>query len=321
MTSSPSCPPLARLLLASILWSALCSMSLAQVQSGRELVRLPATQTIHDIAINSSVATTITFPEKITLLTGYGLVTDPTAANQLSTGNTPVAVVHYENVLSDTLVVRLIKPGEPCHATIRTARALYLMRFTPSEFANLAVIVPPPTPPTAAQEVGPEVVAQKRLKFSSDELVGMLGKARNRKALQPLNPGLYNGWQERNGLEMTSTKGQLFSTIYEIQRQPDKDVTVFRCWIANKGTDLFEYEPNAVKVRVGERSYDAQLVDAAPEVRAGQTIPLDLILQGGPGGTREGISINQDFRIELPEPGRRNIIDPTLFGDTVAEGK
>jgi hypothetical protein len=311
---------MARFLLPTI-WFALCAMSMAQVQSGRELVRLPASQTIHDIAINSTVATTITFPEKITLLTGYGLVTDPTAANQLSTGNNPVAVVHYENVLSDTLVVRLIKPGEPCHATIRTARALYLMRFTPSEAANLAVIVPPPTPATAASEVGPEVVAQNRLKYSSDELVGMLGKARNRKALQPLNPGLYSGWLERNGLEMTSTKGQLFSTIYEIQRHPDKDLTVFRCWLANKGTDLFEYDPKSVKIRVGERSYDAQLVDAAPEVRAGQTIPLDLVLQGGPGGSREGISINQDFRIELPEPGRRDVIDPTLFGDTVAEGK
>ena len=311
---------MARFLLATI-WFALCAMSMAQVQSGRELVRLPASQTIHDIAINNTVATTITFPEKITLLTGYGLVTDPTAANQLSTSANPVAVVHYENVLSDTLVVRLIKPGEPCHATIRTARALYLMRFTPSESANLAVIVPPPTPPSAASEVGPEVVAQKRLKFSSDELVGMLGKARNRKALQPLNPGLYTGWQERNGLEMTSTQGQLSSTIYEIQRHPDKDLTVFRCWISNKGTDLFDYDPKAVKIRVGERSYDTQLVDAAPEVRAGQTIPMDLVLQGGPGGSREGISINQDFRIELPEPGRRDIIDPTLFGDTVAEGK
>lgn len=311
---------MARFLLATI-WFALCAMSMAQVQSGRELVRLPASQTIHDIAINNTVATTITFPEKITLLTGYGLVTDPTAANQLSTSANPVAVVHYENVLSDTLVVRLIKPGEPCHATIRTARALYLMRFTPSESANLAVIVPPPTPPSAASEVGPEVVAQKRLKFSSDELVGMLGKARNRKALQPLNPGLYTGWQERNGLEMTSTQGQISSTIYEIQRHPDKDLTVFRCWISNKGTDLFDYDPKAVKIRVGERSYDTQLVDAAPEVRAGQTIPMDLVLQGGPGGSREGISINQDFRIELPEPGRRDVIDPTLFGDTVAEGK
>lgn len=321
MNSPPPFISLARLLLAIVLWGALHSTAPAQVQSGRELVRLPASQTIHDIAINGSVATTITFPEKITLLTGYGLVTDPTSASQLGTGANPVAVVHYENVLADTLVVRLIKPGEPCHATIRTARALYLMRFTPSESANLAVIVPPPTPPTAASEVGPEVVAQKRLKFSSDELVGMLGKARNRKALQPLNPGLYSGWLERNGLDMTTVKGQITSTIYEIQRHPEKDLTVFRCWIVNKGADLYEYEPNAVKIRVGERSYDAQLVDAAPELRAGQTIPLDLVLQGGPGGAREGISINQDFRIELPEPGRRDIIDPTLFGDTLAEGK
>jgi hypothetical protein len=45
---------------------------------------------------------------------------------------------------------------------------------------------------------------------------------------------------------------------------------------------------------------------------------MDIILQGGPGGGREGLSINQDFRIELPEPGRKNLLLPELVGDTEA---
>ena len=277
----------------------------AQVRTGREMVRLDAGSLVHEIAINGNVATTITFPEKITLLTGFGLVNDPGQVNQMT--GSKVAVVHYENVLGDTLVVRQIKDGEPCHATIRTTRNIYLMRFTPAEEAYLAVIVPPPGPKTPVSEVTPEKIAEGRIKYDSEELVGMLSKARNRKALQALNPGLYTGWMERNNLDMTTTQNSLTSTIYEIQRNPAKDLTIFRCWIINKGVEPYEFDPAGTHIRVGARSYDAQLVDCANVIAPGQRAAMDIVLQGGPGGGREGISINQDFRVELPEAGRRKI--------------
>ncbi|GEP42097.1 hypothetical protein [Brevifollis gellanilyticus] len=307
------------LLTCALLILAALSPAHAQVQSGRELVRLNASQNLHEIAINTNVSTTVVFPEKITTLTGFGLVTQPQSAEQM--GASKVCIVHYENSPADTLVVRLIKPGEACYATIRTARAFYMMRFTPSEAANLAVIVPPPAPTTASFQVEAQTIAQKRIKFSAEELVGMLGKARNRKALQPLNPGLYSGWQERNGLEMTSSQNGMISTIYEIQRNPDKDIMVFRCKVTNGSTSVYDFEPDAVKIRVGERSYDVQLADSGHTINAGGSILMDLVTQGGPGGNREALSINQDFRIEMPEPGRRDQIDPVLFGDSLAEGK
>lgn len=281
----------------------------AQVRAGRELVRLNPAELVHDIAINSSVATTITFPEKITLLTGFGLVADPGQTAQMT--GSKVAVIHYENVIGDTLVVRQIKPGEPCHATVRTARSVYLLRFTPAEEAFLAVIVSPPVAKGPVAEIAPEKIVEGRLKYDSEELVGMLSKARNRKALQVLNPGLYSGWMERNNLDMTSVQKDLVSTIYEIQRNPAKDLTIFRCWIVNKGAEPYEFEPSATHIRVGGRSYDAQLVDCANIIAAGQRAAMDVILQGGPGGGREGISINQDFRVELPEPGRANPLLPS----------
>lgn len=295
-------------LLLPLLWLLMAGSLHAQVQTGRELVRLNPGSLVHDIAINSNVATTITFPEKITLLTGFGLVTDPGQATQMT--GSKVAVVHYENVIGDTLVVRQVKPGEPCHATIRTATNIYLMRFIPSEEAYLAVIVAPPVAKGPTGELTPEKIVESRIKYDSEELVGMLSKARNRKALQVLNPGLYAGWQERNNLDMTSTQNALVSTIYEIQRNPTKDLTIFRSWIINKGAEPYEFEPSGTRVRVGSRSYDAQLVDCANVIPAGQRVAMDVVMQGGPGGGREGISIHQDFRLELPEPGRRNPLLP-----------
>lgn len=310
-------------LLFQLLMFLLAGKTFAQVQAGRELIRLDPKNHLHDIAINASVATTITFPEKISLLTGYGLVTDPGQVGQMSTAK--VSIVHYENVAGDTLVVRLIKPGEPCHATVRTTRSIYLLRFNAADEANLAILVSPPAQTSAAVEVTPDKVVDGRIKYSAEELVGMLSKARNRKALQPLNPGLFNGWLERNGLDMTSSQKDMVTTIYEIQRNPAKDLTVFRCWITNKGATPFEFEPMGTKIRVGGRSYDTQLVDCANTIESGQRQALDIILQGGPGGTREGLSIQQDFRVELPEPGRAApLLLPEiqeLAGDAAISGK
>ncbi len=288
----------------------------AQVQEGRELVTLDAKKLVHDIAINSTVATTVTFPDKITLLTGFGLVTDPN--NTAAMAQSKVALVHYENVMEDTLVLRLVKPGEPCHITVRTARHIHLLRLVPSTDANLAVIVPPPLEKDAAMPTTPAAVVKNRLQFDSEELVGMLSKIKSRKALQTLNPGLFSGWQERNGLAMNSTHKEVTASIYEIHRNPDKDLTAFRCWLTNAGQTAYEFEPDGIKIRVGERSYSAQLVDCSGTVAPGQQVPMDVILQGGPGGGREGLSINQDFRIELPEPGRTQI-SAALFGDATAD--
>lgn len=299
-----------------ILFHLLPGLLPAQVQEGRELVMLDPKKLVNEVAINSTVATTITFPAKITLLTGFGLVTEPSAAKLMESSK--IALVHYENVMADTLVVRLIKTGEPCHVTIRTDKHIHLLRFVPSEEANLAVIVPPPVERDSAVQTTPEAVVKSRIQYNTEELVGVLSKARNRKALQPLNPGLFSGWEERNGLDMTVTDNDLSTTIYEIQRQPSKDATVFRCWIVNAGKSAFEFEPNGVKVRVGERSYNAQLVDCSGLVQPGEKVPLDVVLQGGPGGGREGLSINQDFRIELPPPGRTQV-SAALFGDASAD--
>lgn len=287
----------------------------AQVKEGSEMVMLNPASGVHEIHINSHVATSIIFPEPVSMLTGYGLVEDIGAVSGMAQSR--VCVVHYDNVLSDTLVVRLLRDGEPCHATVRAGKNIHLIRFVSDAEAHMAVIIPPPGLRNTAREVTPPEVAQKRITYNSDELVGMLGKARQRKFLQSVNPALYTGWQERNGLELNTAKDGVTCTIYEIQRWPEKDVLVFRCWLNNTGSTAYEFDPVDVRVRADERAYPAQLVDCSGIVRPNEKIAMDVVLQGGPGGGREHLSIDNDFRIDLPQAGRTRA-SAALFGGATA---
>ncbi len=285
----------------------------AQIQEGRELVMLNRNSTVHEIHVNGTVATTVTFPAAISFLAGFGMVNDPSEAKSLATA--PVSVVQFENVQEDTLVLRLLKVGDPVHATVRTGGNIFLLKFVPAEEAHLAVIVPPPGEKSTAVEVGPQALAEDRIKFSSDELVGLLGRARQRKFLQTVNPSLYAGWEERNDLDLSVTRDGVTCSIYEIQRWPEKDALVFRCWVTNRSESSFEFDPVDVRVRAAERSYPSQLVDCSGVVEAGQRVAMDVVLQGGPGGGRESLAIDNDFRIELPKEGRTPGTSAILFGD------
>lgn len=300
----------------SLLLAVLSAVPLhAQVKEGSEMVMLNAASAVHEIHINSSVATSIIFPEPVNMLTGFGLVED--SGNLTGMAQSRVCIVHYDNVLDDTLVVRLLKPGEPCHATVRAGKNIHLLRFVAEDEAHLAVIIPPPGQRNTAKEIAPVEVAQKRINYNSDELVGILGKARQRKFLQGVNPALYQGWQERNSLELNTTKEGVTCTIYEIQRCPDKDVLVFRCWLNNTGGSRYEFDPVDIRVRADERAYPAQLVDCSGIVQPNEKIAMDIVLQGGPSGGREHLSIDNDFRIDLPQAGRTRA-SAALFGGTTA---
>ncbi len=302
-------------ILAVLMNTLLPALLHAQVKEGNEMVMLNPASAVHEIHINSHVATSVIFPEPVSMLTGFGLVEDSAAVSGMAQSRT--SVVHYELVMSDTLVVRLLKEGDPCHVTVRAGKNIHLLRFAADVEAHLAVIIPPPGQRNTAREVAPVEVAQKRITYNSDELVGMLGRARQRKFLQSVNPALYMGWQERNGLELSTAKDGVTCTIYEIQRWPEKDVLVFRCWLNNTGAAAYEFDPVDIRVRADERAYAAQLVDCSGIVMPNEKIAMDVVLQGGPGGGREHLSIDNDFRIDLPQAGRTRA-SAALFGGATA---
>ena len=292
-----------------------CRPSLhAQIADGQELVTLPSSDRVHELTLSTQVVTTITFPSEITMVSGYGMVLNATGAQEIvdseklaaqvsrDMATMPVTIVHYAQASPDTLAVRAVRRGTPCFVTVRCGHTFFLFKFTAGERANLAVVVQDPAASATnpVREVKKKEVVNSRIAFSSSELLGILSKARQREFLENVNPALYDGWQQRRDLALTSLNGDLVATIIEAQQWPKKDAIVLRAKVENKGAKTLRFKPVDVKVRVADRAYDVQLADSSGIVEPGQQTILDVVLQGNAVGGKEHLSIQNDFRLEVP---------------------
>lgn len=285
----------------------------AQIAEGQEMVTIPGDGRVHELTLNGQVVTTVTFPDAITMVTGYGMVLNAAAAQELIDSEKltavmsrdmevkPVTIVHYAQASPDTLALRAVRRGTPCYLTVRCDASVYLFKLESGEAANLSVVVEAPGARDDLEplEVKPGDVVKSRLAFSSAELVGILSKARSREFLQTVNPGLYTGWRERRGVSMESDNGPVTATVTEIQQWPAKDAIVLRAKLRNAGEKEFRYNPIDTKVRVGNRSYTVQLADGTGVAPANSTTLLDLVLQGNSTGGKEHLSIENEFYLEI----------------------
>ena len=321
----------------------LCSLGLlavhtplqAQIAEGREIVSLPGSQSVHELTLNTQVATTVTFPSDITLVTGYGLVLDAGKAQDLIESERsvvamsrdmmvqPVTIVHYAQASTDTLILRAVRRGTPCFLTVRCGSKIFLFKLVSGDQANLAVVMEDPAAQKVpVREVKKQDIVKDRTVYSSAELVGVLSKARQRAFLETVNPSLYEGWNQRTGLDFTSIHGDLTATITEVQQWPKKDATVLRCRVTNKSAREVRFKPSDVKVRVGDRAYPVQLADSSGYVGPGKTTLLDIVLQGNETGGKEHLALQNEFRIEVaadqsPPPPNDPVSAPNPLFPTV----
>ena len=285
----------------------------AQVAEGQELVSVPGDGSMHELTLNSQVATTLSFPDEINMITGYGLVMDAARAQELMDAEKltaatsrdsliqPVTIVHYAKASPDTIVMRAVRKGTPCFMTVRCGVHIYLFRLVSGVQANLAVVVGEPGSNNPVREVKKKDVVDSRTAFNSSELLGILSKARQRDFLQTVNPDLYIGWRERKELALDSDAGDLKTIITEIQQWPQRDAIVLRCKVLNKSAREVRFNPGDVKVRMGERSYAVQLADSNGIVPPNKNTLLDVVIQGNEAGGKEHLSISNDFRMEVVE--------------------
>lgn len=303
----------ATILCMGLLLGALAAPPLqAQIAQGQELITLSGREPVHELTLNTQVATSVRFPAEITLVIGYGLVLDAASAQALIDAEAvgmatlrdlapqPVTIVHYAQASKDTLVMRAVRKGTPCYVTVRCENRTFLFKLNSGDRANVAVVVADNGPGSGtSDEIAKEDVIKSRTNFSSTELVSILSRAKQRDFLETVNPALYEGWSQRRGLALTSGSGELAATITEIQQWPQKDALVFRCRVEGKGKGLVRFNPGDVKVRAGDATYTAQLADSSGVVEPGKPTLLDLVIQGNAAGGKEHLSINNDFRVEV----------------------
>lgn len=251
------------------------------------------------IKVGSSTASTIQFPKEIGTVVGYGLTQGGEEIGMLA--KSKVALFHYQQS-GKLLVVRNIKGGDPCSVTVSMDDGLYLLRLVPSDTPNIAVtLAPAESLKPTARRITAEEILEKRTKYSASQLIGILNLARQRKALEGTMPGLYASVKERNNLKLTSDFGGLSSTVEEIQRFPGKDATVLLGVVTNNLPYAVEFDPQGVLVRVGDREYPTQLVDGSGWLLAGGKAALHVVMQGNTDGGKDHVSIDNDFRLILPQ--------------------
>lgn len=285
----------------------------AQVVRGQEIVTLSGRDNIFELMLSTQIATSITFPAEITLVTGYGLVVDSAHAQELiasesiastalkDLGSQPVTIVHYAEASRDTLALRAVRKGTPCYLTVRCGTRIFLFKLSVGEKANVAVIISDKGPGNeGVVELKKPDIVKARTNFSSPELIGILSRAKGRGFLETVNPDLYEGWNERRGVRLTSEDDKLTATITEIQQWPQKDALVFLCALTNKTSKEIHFVPGDVRVRAGDAAFNVQLADSSGIVAPGRSTLLDLVVQGNATGGKEHLSIQNDFRIEVP---------------------
>ena len=284
----------------------------AQVELGQEIVTLSSRDPLHTLTLSTQIATSITFPSEITLVTGYGLVLDAGQAQELIDSETvaqatlkdlaplPVTILHYAQALPDTLVVRAVRKGSPCYVTVRCSTRSFLFKIVSGDKANITVVISDSAGQDSAIEVKKSDILKERTNYSSTELLGILSRAKGRGFLETVNPMLYDGWSQRRDINLTSSSEHLTARITEIQQWPQKDALVFRCAVDNKTTSEIRFKPSDVRVRAGDAAYAVQLADSSGVVPNKGTTMLDIVLQGNPGGGKEHLSIQNDFRLEIP---------------------
>lgn len=290
-----------RLLIVTLVFGCGLEMASGQVLEGQELLVLDGGSGIQRISINASVATTVTFPAPINLVTGFGLVGQMEALANFDPKNT-VSLVHFEQVGDDAIVVRLLREGTPCFLTVRSGGRIYLLQCDPAIEAHLAVAISEGNPDAGARPVGKKAIVKSKLVYQPMSLIGILKRAKQRPFLEKEDPSLYEGWEERNDIDLRSKCGDADVVVYAIQKWPEKDALVLRCVVQNNGGSQYLFDPRAVKVRVGSRVYPVQLCDASGAVAGFGTETMDLVLMGNVRGGRVHLAIENDFRVELSPP-------------------
>jgi len=273
-----------------------------QVKQGTEMLFLSGKAGLQDIAVNSNVATTIMFPDRVTLVTGYGLVGSLSETVNFSEREGGVALLHFQQVSDDTLVVRKIRDGEPCFLTVKAGGRTYLLRCIPALEANLAVFISDKDGAPRAIPLEKKQLGTGRLQYDPMILIGILSRAKQRDFLEPVNPDLYKNWEERHGLELKSVSGTAEVTITTVHRWPERDALIFHCIVENLSDATYRFDPRAVAIRVGDRVYPAQLADANGSVGPFEKVAMDVVLMGNTAGGKEHLSVENDFRIELSPP-------------------
>lgn len=246
------------------------------------------------ILIGTKVATTLQFPRPIQGLFAYGL----------TTGDAP-GTYHYEHPDgSQVLALRNLMPDKETFVSVLLGKDdVFVLHLKPSKNPPVTVRLRDPGDIEAAlraRPIDPEMLEARRLDSDTGRLFNLLKLGKNERVFRIAVPHLYKNVETRK-VEFRHDDGKVATVVTKLHRFPDEDAVFLFAHIENKTSEAQQFDPAALQVKAGSRTYAAALVDSAAQVPAGGKIPLHVIVRGGPEGERAHLSIKNEFRLLMPE--------------------
>ena len=246
------------------------------------------------IPIGRKIATTLQFPRPIQGLFGYGL----------TKGDAPGTYHYALPDQSNVLVVRNLMQDKEAFVSVLLGKDdLFVLHLRPS-----------PNPPVAvrlidinelkemvrARRVEAGELEERRLEPGTDRLFNLLKLGKNERVFRIAVPHLYKEVETRR-VAFKHDDGKVETTVTKLHRFPEEDAVFLFAQIENKTESPQQFDPAALQVKVGSRTYPAALVDSVAQIPAGGKIPLQVIIRGGVEGERAHLSIKNEFRLIMPE--------------------
>ena len=243
------------------------------------------------ICLNPALTTTVMFPGPLSGAFGLGLVS---GANM----NGMVQLEHPEG--SNILVLHALSDTAHVLATVVLDGALYVLDLQSGPAPDVAItLTKSGVGPT--QTVTPEQVVAARPKYDQELLVGFLSKARNAPLLRTKHPELYSGYDNRN-VQYISDSGSVKTVVTMVHRFSREDAIVLDGTVQNETTKPIQFDGRAATVLVASEIHPVKLLDCMRPIPAGAVVPVEVVIQGDIDGGRANLSINNEFRLILPEP-------------------
>jgi hypothetical protein len=117
--------------------------------------------------------------------------------------------------------------------------------------------------------------------------------------LEPLYKDLYQGYHKRD-TQYTSENESVKTTVTTVHRFSREDAVVLRCVVENKLDRPITFDGRAATILVANEVHPVKLLDCLRPIPPHTKTFCDAVIQGDVDGGRANLSIDNEFRLQLP---------------------
>jgi len=252
------------------------------------------------IILSPSLATTLLFPAQVAMVSGFG-IQPPGQAGGLVEMNYPAG--------SPLIELRALSEFAHVTMTVMVDHKLYVFDLRMGLKPDAAItFVRSGEGDAPGHPVTMQQVAEQRPTSSDASLISYMLLARESDAIKDDAPQLYQDYASRS-VNYVSDNGKIKTTVTKVHRWSKADVIVLEGLAENKSPEPMRFDGRVTTIEVANEIHPVKSIEGLHRaILPGTTVSVCAVIQGDYDGTRLNASIDNEFRIILPDPLGRGTV-------------